>query len=66
MVNFVYAIRGVFFLPPGKNMEVFFGDSSTPFFVCKLALLQIQILVADLIMVSVTTLVCCLIETCAP
>lgn len=56
LFTFIRGLRGVLFLPPGEDMENFFQTISNPLSVCKVVLLQVEILVGVWIMVSTCTL----------
>ncbi|KAF9652980.1 hypothetical protein BDM02DRAFT_3183308 [Thelephora ganbajun] len=51
VVSTVHGLRGILFLPSGGDTATFFQNTSSPLFVCKVTLLQIEILVGDWIMI---------------
>ncbi|KAF9793004.1 hypothetical protein BJ322DRAFT_1103445 [Thelephora terrestris] len=51
VLSFTKGMRGILFLPPGENAEAFFGDFSNPLMIAKVTILEIQVLVADCIMI---------------
>lgn len=55
--SFIHALRSSLRCLPGENMEAYSQITSNPLLVSKTTVLQTEILIGDLIMVSVTTFV---------
>lgn len=56
LFTFIRGLRGVLFLRPNEDMETFFRTISNPLSVCKVMVLQTEILVGIWIMVRIDTL----------
>ena len=57
MFSFIHALRGSLRRLSGEDMEAYFQNTSNPLLVSKMAVLQTEVLIGDLIMVSITAFV---------
>ena len=57
VISLIHFLHGIAFLPPGEDMEMYFQNFANPLVVCKVTLLQVEIIIADWVMVSITNLV---------